>query len=249
MRFRALAALAGVCAPAFWLGAQEPPEYEKPKIRMARITSPIKVDGDLSDPGWAEATVVPLAYEINPGDNTTPAVKTTARIGYDDKFFYVSFECRGPGHLEAPSSLRRPRRDQRRPGLRRDPPRRREPEPLRDRLLDRADRHPGGLRLFRGDVHRGLRAGLLLAVRRMDRSLLLERRGGDPPVVPALSREGSAGLGASRSTARFRAIGTISSTACAFRAARAAFSATRRPSRASPASRRARTGCSLPTAR
>ena len=55
----------------FWLGAQEPPDYEKPKIRMARITSPIKVDGDLSDTGWAEATVVPLAYEINPGDNTT----------------------------------------------------------------------------------------------------------------------------------------------------------------------------------
>ena len=104
MRFRALAALAGVCAPAFWLGAQEPPEYEKPKIRMARITSPIKVDGDLSDPGWAEATVVPLAYEINPGDNTTPAVKTMARIGYDDKFFYVSFECEDPNisKLRAP---------------------------------------------------------------------------------------------------------------------------------------------------
>ena len=96
MRFRALAALAGVCAPAFWLGAQEPQDpqaYEKPKLKMARITSPIQVDGDLSDAGWAEATVVPLAYEINPGDNTTPADKTTARIGYDDQFFYVSFEC------------------------------------------------------------------------------------------------------------------------------------------------------------
>ena len=104
MRFRALAALAGVCAPAFWLGAQEPPEYEKPKLKMARITSPIQVDGDLSDPGWAEATVVPLAYEINPGDNTTPAVKTMARIGYDDKFFYVSFECEDPNisKLRAP---------------------------------------------------------------------------------------------------------------------------------------------------
>jgi len=38
MRFRALAALAGVCAPAFWLGAQEPPEYEKPKL-MRRANS------------------------------------------------------------------------------------------------------------------------------------------------------------------------------------------------------------------
>ena len=48
--------------------------------------------------------MVPLAYEINPGDNTTPAVKTVARIGYDDKFFYVSFECEDPdiSKLRAP---------------------------------------------------------------------------------------------------------------------------------------------------
>jgi hypothetical protein len=92
MRLRALAAVAVVCAPPLFLQGEEP-EYEKPRLKLARITTPIKVDGDLSDPGWAEATVVPLAYEINPGDNTTPGQKTTARIGYDDKFFYVSFEC------------------------------------------------------------------------------------------------------------------------------------------------------------
>ncbi len=105
MRLRALAALAVVCARPLWLWAQEaPPVYEKPKIRMARITSPIKVDGDLSDPGWAEATEIPLAYEINPGDNTTPAVKTLVKIGYDDQFFYASFWCEDPdiSKLRAP---------------------------------------------------------------------------------------------------------------------------------------------------
>ncbi len=101
MRLRALAAMAVVCAPSLFLLAEEP---EKAKLRLGRITTPIEVDGDLSDPGWAEATVVPLAYEINPGDNTTPAVKTVARIGYDDKFFYVSFWCEDPdiAKLRAP---------------------------------------------------------------------------------------------------------------------------------------------------
>ncbi len=93
MRFRALAAMAMVCAPPFLLLADEP---EKPKLKLGRITSPIKVDGDLSDPGWAEATEVPLIYEINPGDNITPPVKTIARIGYDDDFFYASFWSEEP---------------------------------------------------------------------------------------------------------------------------------------------------------
>ena len=93
MRFRALAAMAMVCAPPFLLLADEP---EKPKLKLGRITSPIEVDGDLSDPGWAEATEVPLIYEINPGDNITPPVKTIARIGYDDDFFYASFWSEEP---------------------------------------------------------------------------------------------------------------------------------------------------------
>jgi hypothetical protein len=104
MRLRALTVLAVLCAPGLAGEEPEPQPPPKPKLKLARITSPIAVDGDLSDAGWKEATEVPLAYEINPGDNTTPAVKTTARIGYDDKFFYVSFWCEDPdiSKLRAP---------------------------------------------------------------------------------------------------------------------------------------------------
>ena len=103
MRLRALAILAVVCARPLWLEGEEP-EAESPKIRMNRITAPIRVDGDLSDPGWAEATVIETWYEINPGDNTPPPVKTVARIGYDNEFFYVSFHCEDPdiSRLRAP---------------------------------------------------------------------------------------------------------------------------------------------------
>ncbi|MFY9550110.1 MAG: DUF5916 domain-containing protein [Thermoanaerobaculia bacterium] len=94
MRLRILTVLAVLCAPG--LAAEETLEPIKPKLKLARITSPITVDGDLSDAGWKEATEVPIAYEINPGDNVTPPVRTTARIGYDDRFFYVSFWCEDP---------------------------------------------------------------------------------------------------------------------------------------------------------
>ena len=93
MRLRALAALAVVCAPALVLSAEEP---EPPRIKLNRITSPIRVDADLSDPGWQEATVIDTFYEINPGDNVQPPVRTVARVGYDDRFFYASFWCEDP---------------------------------------------------------------------------------------------------------------------------------------------------------
>jgi hypothetical protein len=91
MRLRALAILAVVCAPS--LSGEE---LEPPKLKLARISSPITVDGDLSDPGWPEATVIDTFYEINPGDNVTPPVRTVARIGYDDEYFYASFHCEDP---------------------------------------------------------------------------------------------------------------------------------------------------------
>jgi hypothetical protein len=101
MRFRTLALLAVVCAPPSFLLGEEP---EPPLLKLNRITTPIRVDGDLSDPGWQEATVVDVFYETNPGDNVPPPVKTVARIGYDDKYFYASFWCEDPdiSKLRAP---------------------------------------------------------------------------------------------------------------------------------------------------
>jgi hypothetical protein len=91
MRLGSIVLLAALCAGG--LGAEE---SEPPRLKLSRISSPITVDGDLSDPGWKEATVVDVFYEINPGDNVVPPVKTVARIGYDDRFFYASFWCADP---------------------------------------------------------------------------------------------------------------------------------------------------------
>ena len=95
MRFRTVAVLAVLCAPR--LLAEDPvPLPVPPTLHLNRITTPITVDGDLSDPGWKDATVIETFYEFQPGDNTVPPVKTIARVGIDDKYFYASFWCEEP---------------------------------------------------------------------------------------------------------------------------------------------------------
>ena len=103
MKLRALAAVAVVCAPCV-LSAQQPRDPVPPTYRLPRITTPIKVDGDLSDPGWSEALVIEEFYEFQPGDGTQPPVRTIARVGLDDKYFYASFWCEEPevGKIRAP---------------------------------------------------------------------------------------------------------------------------------------------------
>ena len=80
-----------------------PPDFEPP-IALARISSPIQVDGDLSDPGWREAAKVETWYESNVGDNVPPPVQTIAYVGYDSRFLYVAFDCRDPN----PAKIRAP---------------------------------------------------------------------------------------------------------------------------------------------
>jgi hypothetical protein len=79
------------------------PDFEPP-IALARISSPIHVDGDLSDPGWREAAKVETWYESNVGDNVPPPVRTIAYVGNDARFFYVAFDCRDPN----PAKIRAP---------------------------------------------------------------------------------------------------------------------------------------------
>ncbi len=101
-KFGATLRLLALCLAALWtrrLFAQELAE-----IRIHRAAGPIVVDGDLSDPGWKDATRVDTFYETNPGDNIEPKVKTVAYLTYDAKFFYAAFEFFDPD----PSKIRAP---------------------------------------------------------------------------------------------------------------------------------------------
>ena len=99
MRGRGLGAL--VALWALPLLAQEPPP---PSTHLPRLTQPIRIDGDLSDPGWTEAARIETFYETNVGDNVPPPVKTIGWVGYDSRFFYVAFRCEDPD----PKKIRAP---------------------------------------------------------------------------------------------------------------------------------------------
>ena len=47
-------------------------------IAVHRTGGPIRVDGDLSDPGWKDAAVIDTFWETQPGDNGPPKVATPA---------------------------------------------------------------------------------------------------------------------------------------------------------------------------
>ena len=67
-----------------------------PQLRIARATGRINIDGNLDDEAWRTAERIEQWYEINPGDNVEPAVRSAARLTYDDRFFYAGFEFDDP---------------------------------------------------------------------------------------------------------------------------------------------------------
>lgn len=81
------------------LGQEAPVE-----IPMARAKGEIRIDADLSDPGWQDVVPIDTFYETNPGDNVPAPVRTVARLTYDGTYFYAAFELFDPDmtRLRAP---------------------------------------------------------------------------------------------------------------------------------------------------
>ncbi len=98
--FVLLIALSGLISARAPLQADQsaaPPAPDaRPEIHINRTEGEIRIDGDLSDPGWQSATRVDNFYETSPGDNVPPSVRTTAWLTYDDRYFYAAFEFMEP---------------------------------------------------------------------------------------------------------------------------------------------------------
>ena len=63
---------------------------------VPKAAGPITIDGRIDEAAWDKALVIDRFYEIEPGDNTPPPVKTTAYLAYDHENFYMAFKCRDP---------------------------------------------------------------------------------------------------------------------------------------------------------
>lgn len=73
-------------------------------VHITRASGPIKIDGHLSDEAWQTAARVDRWYEIEPGDNTEPPVKSVGYLTYDDRCLYLAFDFEDPepGKIRAP---------------------------------------------------------------------------------------------------------------------------------------------------
>lgn len=62
----------------------------------------IKIDASLDENAWANALVLELKYEVQPGENVPPPVRTEVLLTYDTSHLYIAFRCYDP----EPSAIR-----------------------------------------------------------------------------------------------------------------------------------------------
>ena len=65
-------------------------QYER-TLRVTRTTGTFKIDGQLSESGWATAARATGFVETSPADQVPPDVRSEAWITYDENNLYVAF--------------------------------------------------------------------------------------------------------------------------------------------------------------
>ncbi len=93
-------AAAAAAALATTLATAEP----APTLAVHRAPGEIRLDGDLSDPGWQGAAVIDQFWETQPGDNVPPKAKTVVLVTYDETHLYIGLRCDDPD----PARIRAP---------------------------------------------------------------------------------------------------------------------------------------------
>lgn len=73
-------------------------------VEIARLESPVTIDGDVSDAAWKSARRVDSFVEYFRSDNMAPPAKTVSFLAYDDEALYVAFIADDP----EPSAIRAP---------------------------------------------------------------------------------------------------------------------------------------------
>jgi hypothetical protein len=71
-------------------------EGKKVPLRVPLASTAITVDGVLNEAAWANALVIELNYEVRPGENVPPPVRTEILLLYDKDKLYVGARCYDP---------------------------------------------------------------------------------------------------------------------------------------------------------
>ncbi len=88
-------ALSALCITAIPSAAAETGSADDPH-RVTRATSEIIIDGAIDEPAWDDALSLELEYEVQPGENIKPPVRTQVFITYDEHRVLVAFRAFDP---------------------------------------------------------------------------------------------------------------------------------------------------------
>jgi hypothetical protein len=72
--------------------AQDPTAVKKPHT-VPRATSEVTIDGAIEEQAWEDALILELNYEVRPGENIEPPVRTVVFITYDQGNVLVAFRA------------------------------------------------------------------------------------------------------------------------------------------------------------
>lgn len=75
---------------------------EKTPHRVPKVEPEVKVDALLDEPMWQEALTMELRYEVRPGENVPPPVRTEVLLAYSETHLYAAFRAYDPD----PSQIR-----------------------------------------------------------------------------------------------------------------------------------------------
>jgi len=76
-------------------GAEDLSQAKKPH-GVPRATSEVTIDGVLDEQAWQDALTLELNYEVRPGENIEPPVRTVVFITYDEDRVLVAFRAHDP---------------------------------------------------------------------------------------------------------------------------------------------------------
>ena len=75
--------------------AQEAADTKRPHS-VPRATSEVTIDGVLDEQAWLDALTLELNYEVRPGENVEPPVRTVVFITYDEERVLLAFRAYDP---------------------------------------------------------------------------------------------------------------------------------------------------------
>jgi hypothetical protein len=78
-------------------------DSNKQPYSVPKVSAKIKVDGLLDEKVWDQALVLELEYEVEPGENIPPPVKTQVLLAYSPTHLYIGFRAGdpNPGQIRA----------------------------------------------------------------------------------------------------------------------------------------------------